>query len=345
MNMRKYAFLFTLALGIQGSAFSAQGIAVHSDLSPEMSAAVSAPLSNYWLQKPQTLEDWEKLQNDYVNTAGPNNLKLVKTFGVQIFEEKMNGVPVFMLVPKHLRKGAENKIILYFHGGGYILGHGRSGLGEAIQMAGREGYKLVCVDYRMAPQHPFPAAIEDGLAVYKALIAQYSPKDIAVFGTSTGGGMSLILPIQAYQHKLPMPGAVIAGTPWSEISKKGDSYFVNDKVDNILGSYDGLIDAAAKVYANGQNYSNPLLSPVNAPDEVLKAFPPTLLISGTRDLFLSNTVRIHRNLLKNKTHAELIVHEALSHAQYYLVPNAPETKEHYQFMGDFLNRVWGNKAN
>lgn len=341
--MKKSLILLSIVLGLQGSIASSSALPIHSDLSPEMTAAVSAPLSNFWLQTPQTIEDWEQIQKGYVASATPNNLKLAKSLGVQIFEEKMNGVPVFILQPKHIKKNAENKVILYFHGGGYVLGHGRSGLGEALLMAGLEGYKLVCVDYRMAPQHPFPAAIDDALTVYKALLAQYSPQDIAVFGTSTGGGMALILPIQAHQNKLPMPAAIIAGTPWSELGKKGDSYFVNNKVDNILGTYDGMIDAAAKAYANGHDYQSPLLSPVNASNETLKAFPPTLLISGTRDLFLSNTVRMHRNLLKNKVPADLIIYEGLSHAQYYLVPKAPETKEHYEFMANFLDKVWRAK--
>ena len=101
-----------------------------------------------------------------------------------------------------------------------------------------------------------------------------------------------------------------------------------------------MIDATAKAYATGHGYHSPLLSPVNASNDTLKAYPPTLLISRTRDLFLRNAVRMHRNLLRNKVPADLIVYEDLSHAQYYLVSKAPETKEHYGFMANFLDKVW-----
>ena len=148
--MKKSLLFLAIVVGLQGSIGSSFARPIHSDLSPEMTVAVSAPLSNFWLQTPQTIEDWEKIQKGYVASATVNNLKLAKSLGVQIFEEKMNGIPVFILQPKHTKKNAKNKVILYFHGGGYVLGHGRSGLGEAILMAGLEGYKLVCVDYRMA---------------------------------------------------------------------------------------------------------------------------------------------------------------------------------------------------
>lgn len=207
-------------------------------------------------------------------------------------------------------------------------------------MTAWNGYRSICVDYRMAPQHPFPAAIDDAFAAYKEVVKQYGAENVAVFGTSTGGAMVLILALQAHAAGVPMPAALISGTPWADLDKVGDSYFVNAGVDNVLGNYDHMIKAAALAYANGHDMKDPLLSPVYADDEALKAFPPTLLISGTRDLFLSNTVRMHTRLLLNDAPSELIVYEALSHAQYYLNMQAPETRDHYRLMDDFLKRVW-----
>ena len=255
-------------------------------------------------------------------------------------EGSLGGVRVYTLTPEKLAKDKAGKVIFYIHGGGYILGHGVAGIGEAVLMAGLEGYKVVCVDYRMAPEHPYPAAIDDAFRAYKALLETTPAENVAVFGTSTGGGMTLVLGIQAARAGVPMPAALIAGTPWADLTKTGDSYVTMEGVDNILGTYDGLIRTAAELYAGGADMKDPLLSPVYAEEATLAKFPPTLLVSGTRDLFLSNTVRMHERLLLADRHAELIVYEALSHAQYYLNPKAPETKTHYRLLGKFLERVF-----
>ena len=278
------------------------------------------------------------LAQNYAEGAGSAALALAKEYGVDVKEETLGGVRVYTLTPKHLAKDKAGKVIFYIHGGGYILGHGVAGIGEGVLMAGLEGYKVVCVDYRMAPEHPYPAAIEDAFRAYKALLETTSAENVAVFGTSTGGAM-LILGIQAARAGAPMPAALIAGTPWADLTKTGDTYVTMEGVDNILGTYDGLIRTAAELYAGGADMKDPLLSPVYAEDSAIAKFPPTLLLSGTRDLFLSNTVRMHEKLLLADRHAELIVYEALSHAQYYLNPKAPETKTHYRLLGKFLERV------
>lgn len=308
-------------------------------LSLALSFAASLPASartDAPLPAPATVS---AIAKNYAEGAAPAALALAEEYGVDVEEGTLGGVRVYTLSPKTLAKDKADKVIFYIHGGGYILGHGVAGIGEGVLMAGLEGYKVVCVDYRMAPEHPYPAAIDDAFRAYRALLETTSAENVAVFGTSTGGGMTLILGIQAARANVPMPGALIAGTPWSDLTKTGDSYVTMDGVDNILGTYDGLIRTAAELYAGKADMKDPLLSPVYAEDAALAKFPPTLLVSGTRDLFLSNTVRMHEKLLLADRHAELIVYEALSHAQYYLNPKAPETKTHYRLLGKFLERV------
>ena len=311
-----------------------------STLSPEMTEAVNAPTPDLWLSKVQTAAEVHALAADYAKNAGQAYRQTAHDLGVKVEEIQMAGVSAFVLTPKNLKKAHKDKVIFYIHGGGYILGHGVSCIGEAIPMAAQNGYKVICVDYRMAPEYPFPAAIDDAFAVYREVVKNYGAKNVAVFGSSTGGAMTLVLALQAHAAGFEMPAALIAGSPWSDMDKIGDSYQVNEGVDNILGTYDRLIKTAARLYANGHNLKDPFISPVYASDSALKAFPPTLLLSGTRDLFLSNTARMHTRLLLNKVQSELIVYEALSHVQYYLNPKAPETKQHYRLLGDFLNRVW-----
>ena len=189
----------------------------------------------------------------------------------------------------------------------------RGGDKEAIELAGFGGFKVISVDYRMPPDFPYPAAMDDAMAVYRAVLKTTKAKNIGIFGTSTGGGMTLAMVLRAKMEHLPLPGAIAPGTPWSDMTKTGDSFYANEMLDNVLVSDDGFLHAAALLYANGHDLKDPLLSPVYGD---MHGFPPTILTSGTRDLFLSNTVRVHRKLREAGVEAVLQVFEGESHAQY-----------------------------
>src|SRR6202042_2388751 len=133
------------------------------------------------------------------------------------------------------------------------------------------------------PDFPFPAALDDAVAVWREVIKSHPPLNLGLFGTSAGGGLTLATVLRLKQLGLPLPGAIMAGTPWADLTKTGDTYFTNELVDNVLGSNDGLLEAAAKLYAGTHNLKEPLLSPVYGD---LTGFPPAILLSGTRDLFL-----------------------------------------------------------
>src|SRR5262249_27269801 len=143
------------------------------------------------------------------------------------------------------------------------------------------------------PDYPFPAAPDDLLAVWKAISAEHDPNKIAMAGTSAGGALIITAMVRVRDLDLPMPAALFIGTPATDLSKTGDSTYLNAEVDNALGRYEGRIEACLKLYAAGRDLKDPTLSPLYAD---LSGFPPTILISGTRDLLLSNTVRTHRKL-------------------------------------------------
>jgi acetyl esterase/lipase len=173
----------------------------------------------------------------------------------------------------------------------------------------------------MPPEHPFPAAVDDGVAVYRELLESYGAEDIAIFGTSAGGGLAAAVTLAARDAGLPLPAAVIMHTPWTDLSKTGDSYFTNDRVDPIIPTYDGQLAAAAKLYAGDAGLKHPLVSPVYA--DYGPGFPPALLSTGTRDLLLSATVRLHRELRRAGVPAELHVFDAMWHG----LSNMPEGQE------------------
>lgn len=343
--MKKSALSIVLGLSLAIGWVSMAGAAEEkhfpapTTLSPEMTASVTAAPPPLWLNGVAKPADITPIAKAYAESAAKAAIDMAARYGVKLEETTLSGVPAWVLTPANLSSEKADKIIFHIHGGGYILGHGAAGTGEAILMAAHEGYKIVSVDYRMAPEHPYPAAIDDAFKAYRALLEKVPAKNIAVFGTSTGGAMTLILGIQAAEAGVDMPAALISGTPWSDMDKVGDTYYTNEHVDNILVTYDGLIKSAVEAYAGKNDLRDPHISPVYADDKILAKFPPTLLVSGTRDLFLSNTVRMHERLLLADAHADLIVYEAISHAQYYLNEKAPETRKHYRLLGKFLERT------
>jgi acetyl esterase/lipase len=132
-----------------------------------------------------------------------------------------------------------------------------------------------------------------------------------------------------------LPAAIAPGTPWSDIAKIGDTYETNEWVDNVLVTWDGWLGRAALLYAAGRDLKDPQLSPIYGD---FANFPPTILTSGTRDLFLSNTVRTHRKLRRAGVRADLHVYEGQSHAQYGFNADAPETKEAFTEIARFFDQ-------
>jgi epsilon-lactone hydrolase len=283
---------------------------------------------------PKTAEEWKalaKLPPDF-----PQRLAEMRNkFGVSIVPQVMGGVRCYVVTPKIIKPGNRNRLLLDLHHGGFVYAPGEAGLSEAIVMAGLGGYKVIEVDYRLLPDYPFPAAMDDAMAVWKEIIKSTKPADIGVFGSSVGGSMVLSLVQRAKKEGLPLPGAVMSGTPWSDLSKTGDSYYSNDGVDGTL-SYDAFWAGVAKLYANGRDLKDPLVSPVYGD---FSGFPPTFLVSGTRDLFLSNTVRVQQKLLQAGVPTELVVEEGQYHMAYLdaAMVDAPESTKLYSYIAQFFN--------
>lgn len=338
INSLKY-FLLLLITSF-GSYAYAQDITIRSfpipeTVSSEMRPLVAEPPSSFWKSHPKNSQEWHFLINDHAQQNIKRLPQLRKNMDVTVVKQTINGVNCFVVMPKLISDENRNRILLHFHGGGYVLNPGEAGTDEAIMMAGYGHIKVISVDYRMAPDFPFPAAINDSVNVYRYLLKHYPSKAIGVFGTSTGGGITLALMLRLKTEHLSLPGAIVVGTPWTDMTKTGDSYFTNEGVDNVLVSYDGWLADAAKVYANGHNLKDPLLSPIYGD---VKGLPPTLLFTGTRDLFLSNTIRMYEKLRDAGVIADLVVFEGVSHAQYLMTDNAPETKKYFMESSHFFNK-------
>ncbi len=277
--------------------------------------------------------NWDTIIAARANERAIDLAQLGNTLALTIEADEIAGVPVYDVTPKRIDPAFEGALFLYVHGGAYVFGGGTASVGEAAIIASRAGIRTISVDYRMPPAHPFPAALEDTLAVYKEVVEDVSASAVAIGGTSAGGGLALAAVHQFKTLGLELPGAIYAGTPWADLTKTGDTLFTNEGIDRVLVTYDGLLGAAARLYAGGRDLKDPLLSPVYGD---FTGFPATYLVTGTRDMFLSDTARTHRRLRESGVVAELNVYEGLSHAGYAFVQPSPEFAAVYGEMKAFL---------
>ena len=310
------------------------------DLSPQAQAQVAAPYRTpAWNVNPPDAEGWRTIVKRLADASLPGLARAREALGVTMTATTLGGVPAYILTPRTIPPAHANQLIYNLHGGGYVYGPGESGMAEAILMAGIGGYKVYAIDYRMPPDAPYPAAMDDAMAGYKAMLQLTDPKHLAIVGTSTGGGMALALMLRAKAEGVPLPAAIAPGTPWSDMTETGDSYKTNEWIDNVLVSYSGYLSHAAALYAAGRDLKDPQLSPIYGD---FTGLPPAILTSGTRDLFLSNTVRTHRKLRRAGVEATLQVFEGWSHAQYLFDFTAPETKEMFGEVTSFFDRHLAN---
>jgi acetyl esterase/lipase len=188
----------------------------------------------------------------------------------------------------------------------------------------------------MPPDHPHPAALDDCLAVYRALLAQHRPAQIVIGGVSAGGNLAAALALRARASNLPLPAGLLLLTPEVDLTESGDSFQTLRDLDVVLRR--GLA-APNALYANGQPLDDPYLSPLFG--DFSRGFPRTFLQAGTRDLFLSNTVRMHRALLRAGIDAELHVFEAMPHGGFF---GAPEDQDLAEAMRRFATDCWEGAA-
>ena len=313
----------------------AKAIPVPDTVSPALQAIIAQPLRTNWDGPPTTPEGWKQLSDGFANLAAPQIGPMSERLRVTVTPTTIDGVRAYTIVPTDIPTANRNRIAIHVHGGCYVLNPREAALPEAVLLAGFGRMTVIAVDYRMPPEAYFPAALDDGMTVYKAVLRTTAPGRIAVFGSSAGGALTLEMMLRAKAEGLPMPGAVAPGTPMSDATQHGDSFQTNALVDNVLVSPNGFCDAATKFYAAGHDLSDPLLSPINGD---VRGFPPTILTTGTRDLLLSNTVRMHRKLRQAGVEAALQVFEGQSHAQFYRDDRVPEVKEAFEEIASFFDR-------
>ncbi len=294
---------------------------------PDVEAAskLSFPNEQAWIEY---IEKKNKAQ-----AAGAK--QLAEKLNVTVEESTIAGVTVRYVNPPTINPANKDRLFIHIHGGAYTVNAGYAGVTEALMIAHYVKIPVISIDYRMPPKHPFPASVDDVLAVYKELIKIHHPNSIAIGGTSAGGGLVMASIHNFKAAGSELPGALFLGTPWTDLNKIGDSYFLNEGIDQILVCYEGILKESADLYAGEHDKKDPLISPIYGD---VTGFPPTYLVSGTRDMFLSNTVRAHRKLRTAGVVADLNVYEGMSHGQYLAVFGSPETAQVFGELGEFLDK-------
>jgi monoterpene epsilon-lactone hydrolase len=229
----------------------------------------------------------------------------------------IDGVPTYVLRPTHVADDSTAPIVIEIHGGGLYSGGGELAWMMTAGKATNRNANTWVPDYRMPPRHPYPAALDDCLAVYRRALADHPPTHIVISGVSAGANLAAALALRAKDEGLPMPAALVLLTPQLDLTESGDSFQTNHGIDTLP-----RLITTNRLYAHGHDLAHPYLSPLFGD---LTGLPPTFLQAGTRDLFLSNAVRMHRKLLAAGVEVELHIFEAMPHGGFGA--NSPEDAE------------------
>jgi uncharacterized membrane protein/acetyl esterase/lipase len=259
--------------------------------------------------------------------------EISKQFSVSVEHDTIEGVNVYHVTPSEIDPMLEDKLFVHTHGGAFVLNGGEVCTLEAIIIAHLAKVRVLSIDYRMPPLYPAPAARDDVLTVYRHLLKMRPARSVAMGGSSGGGNLTMGLVQQLIELGIDVPGALFLGTPGADMSKTGDSYYINDGIDRALVTYEGFVAACIRLYANGRDLKDPLVSPFYGD---LHGFPPTLLITGTRDLLLSATARTHIKLRQSGVVADILVYDGTAHADYLGVLGSPESDHAFAELNTFL---------
>lgn len=324
---------------------------------PAMSVPVSEFLSpegkDYLVEHLLTMKNPELLK-EVEGLGGPAFLKAYidrqrELFPVNKEETQIAGIPVYDYTPAGgVTPGNENRVLINLHGGGFITCWPACAEVESMPVSALGGFRVVAVDYRQAPEHKFPAASEDVAAVYSELLKTYPAENIGIFGCSAGGmltGMSLAW---FQKHGLPTPGAAgiyCAGSAAPVRGFGGDANYTATAIGEgrfmapPADSADDTPKRSMMPYLSEADPYDPLVAPAES-DEVLSAFPPTQIITGTRGFELSSAVYTHSRLVKLGVKADLHVWEGMFHG-FYSNPDVPESQDAYKVMIDFFDTHLG----
>ncbi len=247
----------------------------------------------------------------------------------------LGGLEAISLYPRKLN---EDRVILYFHGGAYCTGSIKTHKALIARIARAAKCKAVGINYRLAPDFPYPAAVEDVILAYKALLKD-GHKNIYLVGDSAGGGLALSLMLKLKELGELMPKAACLISPWTDLSLSGESIRTKQHVDPLIDPK--VLKYFASFYIGNEDPCNPFISPLYGD---LKEFPPILIQVGGNEVTLDDSTRLAKKLKKANCDVELEVWDKMFHVWHYLGGMIPEAKVAINRIGKFIIEVHHKKA-
>ncbi len=269
---------------------------------------------------PDDIEGWKALQaaNDEAKEASADGK--AKAFGVTYRETEIAGIPIVEVTPATL--ASTDKIAVYTHGGAYVLNSAKAVIESAMIFASGTGLRVIAVDYTLAPYSKWPETTDEVINVFKALSEQgFTGRDIVLYGDSAGGGLAAGVTLKMRDMGMEMPAALVLWSPWADITETGDTYVTLRDAEPYY-TYKYILGPSALAYADAKDQKNPYVSPVYG--DFSKGFPPTLIQGGTKEIFLSNFIRLYQALDQAGQTVKLDIYEGMPHV---FVPTFPETAE------------------
>jgi monoterpene epsilon-lactone hydrolase len=318
----------------EGTAYITRIVPVPQTISPEARKSLArqaTPAASHETPselKKTTPVQTKQMSSDATRAVYPANIEF----------SAIAGVPVSIVTPLLVPAHKAHRVLINLHGGGFTSDSGS--LTESLPIANLTQTKVVSVIYRLSPEHPFPAPVEDVIAVYKELLKTYEPRNMAIYGSSAGAVLTPEVAVKLKQLGLPVPGALGIFSGAGDFTQTGDSQQIYG-VHGLSGHPDTRPKGVQwlAVYVGATDPRDPVLSPFFAD---LHGMPPTLFMTSTRDMLLSDTTILHRAFLNAGVDASLVVFEGLNHCFWY-DPNLPESREADGIIARFFDTHLGTK--
>jgi acetyl esterase/lipase len=316
------------------------GYHVPTTISPEWQAALrtwTGPTSETF-PAPHDLEGWRALQRQGERSVDRAAESILARYQATITPRDLAGVPVLEIRPKGWQENG--RVLVYTHGGAYTFNSARSTLSSSVPVADATGLRVISIDYTLAPFSRWDQTTDQVVAVVQALLAEGTTwQEIALYGDSAGGGLAAGAVLKMRDRGIGMPAAIFLWSPWSDLAEIGDTYVTLASADPLL-VYPGQLERSAAAYAEPADRRHPYVSPVYA--DFSRGFPPTLIQAGTKEIFLSNAVRLYRALDLAGVPVTLDLYEGMPHVFQGILPESPEARTAFEKSKRFLDQHLGS---
>ena len=288
--------------------------------------------SRFWRALLRAAFKERRLSIPELRANGVKNSKMLGgvSKGMKIEKVNLDGIQAEWLIPVN---ASHEKVILYLHGGGYVTGSIEDHRMMCGLLANSTEAKVLSPEYRLAPEHPFPAALDDSLKVYQWLLDQgYLSKNIIVAGDSAGGGLSVATVLALKERSGSLPAAVVCLSPWVDLTLKGQSHTTKAKAEAMLQT--DVLREWALCYTDESNLINPLVSPIYGD---FHAFPPLLIQVGSEEILLDDSIMLAEKAWADGVDVTLKVWDGMWHVWQALGELLPENKKTFEEIGEFVS--------